>query len=306
MRKKWLLAALFILLLLFALSRLDAESLLHSIGQIPLWMALLLAGLQIVSQLLVNAQWHIIAKQCESPIYFHEMFHINCRGAVMDSVTPGVKIGGEITRALLIAKAANCSKQQSAAIVALQKLFSLSALFTIQLFAVGYVVSGTPVLSYGILLLFLVFFAAIFFMPHKIQARLKKGFMHTLLSHVGHIRKQKRVLLLLALLSFTIWLLYPAKLLLPALQFMPGANPVHLGAIAFVAYMVAMIPIFPGGLGGFEGAMAGLLLAAGFSASDAAVVTILFRFITFWLVMLMSLAYIIYRKGRGALGRGKE
>jgi uncharacterized membrane protein YbhN (UPF0104 family) len=46
-----------------------------------------------------------------------------------------------------------------------------------------------------------------------------------------------------------------------------------------------MLPIFPGGLGGFEGTMSTLLLIMGLSLSEAAMVAVVFRFITFWFVI---------------------
>ena len=100
------------------------------------------------------------------------------------------------------------------------------------------------------------------------------------------------------MLSFFIWLLYPAKLYLLTIQFAPDVPVVHICATGFLAYMVAMLPIFPGGLGGFEGTMSGLLVALSFTISDAAVVTVLFRFITFWLVLLLSLVYVALHKAR--------
>ena len=87
-------------------------------------------------------------------------------------------------------------------------------------------------------------------------------------------------------------MIYPIKVILLATQFFPDINVVYLGAVTFMAYMIAMIPIFPGGLGGFEGAMISLIAALGGMASDALVVTILFRFVTFWFVFLFSLAFI--------------
>ena len=302
--------ALLVPLLLFALSRLDAHSLLHSIRQIPLWLAALLIGLQIVSQLLVNLQWYQIAKFTDADISFGNMFYINCQGAVMDSITPGVKIGGEVTRAVQISRRGNCSGEQAVAVVALQKLFSLSAFFFINLFTVGYLIGRVPLLQirymqflvYGILLFFLLLFAGIFLAPRRIKTYLQtrensrfswmrrvRGFLLTLLDQVISIRRNTKALFLL---SFFIWLLYPVKLYLLAIQFFPEAPAVYIGAITFASYMVAMIPIFPGGLGGFEGTMSGLLLTMGFEVSDAVVVTVLFRFVTFWFVMLFSLGFI--------------
>ena len=137
MKKKWLLAALILVLLFFALSRFDGWNLLNSLKQIPLWSLLLLVGLQFATQLLVNLQWHKMAKFANIPVTFGEMFYINCQGAVIDSITPGVKFGGEVTRAAQISRMAKCSGEQAASLVAAQKLFSLSAFFLINLFAAG-------------------------------------------------------------------------------------------------------------------------------------------------------------------------
>jgi len=308
-----LFTALLVPLLLFALSRLDAQSLLLSIRQIPLWLAALLIGLQIVSQLLVNLQWHQIAKFTDADVSFGNMFYINCQGAVMDSITPGVKVGGEVTRAVQISRRGNCSGEQAVAVVALQKLFSLSAFFFINLFTVGYLIGRVPLLQiryiqffvYGILLFFLLMFAVIFIAPQRVKAYLQtrenprflwvrraRGFLFTLLDQVISIRGNTKAWIMLSLLSFFIWLLYPVKMYLLAVQFFPYAHTVYIGAVTFASYMVAMLPIFPGGLGGFEGTMSGLLLAMGFVASDAVVVTVLFRFVTFWFVMLFSVGFI--------------
>ena len=44
-----------------------------------------------------------------------------------------------------------------------------------------------------------------------------------------------------------------------------------------------MIPITPGGLGFVEAGLAGLLVLAGVSAGDAAVATLAYRLVSFWL-----------------------
>ena len=274
-------------------------------------------GLQIVSQLLVNLQWHQIAKFTDADVSFGNMFYINCQGAVMDSITPGVKVGGEVTRAVQISRRGNCSGEQAASVVALQKLFSLSAFFFINLFTVGYLIGRVPLLQvryvqflvYGILLFFLLLFAGVFIAPRRIKtylqtrenprfswARRVRGFLLTLLDQVVSIRGNTKAWVMLFLLSFFIWLLYPVKMYILAVQFFPAAHAVYVGAVTFAAYMVAMIPIFPGGLGGFEGTMSGLLLAMGFEVSDAVVVTVLFRFVTFWFVLLFGLGFIGFCK----------
>jgi len=299
MKRKWVFGTILALMLIFALLRIDRESLLHSLNQIPLWVALLMFGLQIISQLLVNLQWHKIAKLSDISISFGDMLYVNCQGSVIDSITPGVKFGGEVTRAIQISRTTKCCAEQAAAVVVTQKLFSLCALFLILSFAVGWY----------LVLPFLLIFLCIFIMPNHIKFYLQtkkdprfvwmrkmKDFAIASLEQVNNIRKSKKSLAMLFLLSLFIWLLYPAKMYFLTAQFYPDVHIVHIVAITFAAYMIAMLPIFPGGLGGFEATMTGLLIAIGMIISDAAVITIFFRFTTFWLVMLCSLVFIALHK----------
>jgi uncharacterized protein (TIRG00374 family) len=219
-------------------------------------------------------------------------------GNVLDSVTPGVKFGGEVTRAVQISRISGCSAEEAAGIVAIQKLFSLSALFIVVTVFVG------QVLFLPLVLVFL----CIFFMPEKIEGlvlsrkeskfawvRKLRGFLLTALAQVKNVRKYKSAWVPLALLTLFTWTLYPAKMYILTLQF--EADFAGIAAITFAAYMVGMLPIFPGGLGGFEGTMSGLLYATGFAAADAAVITVFFRFTTFWFVMLLAMGYIAsYKK----------
>jgi len=237
----------------------------------------------------------------------------------MDSITPGVKIGGEITRSVQISRTANCSGEQAATVTAMQKVFSMSAFFLISAFAAGYSIGNVPFLGtryvqffiYGIVIMFLLLLACLFFMPQRIKIYLQtkekprplwqlrvRSFSLALLDQIISIRKNAKTCVMLFLLSNLIWLLYPVKMYLLAIQFFPAVNIVFIGAVTFVSYMVAMLPIFPGGLGGFEGTMSGLFLTMGFMQSDALVITVVFRFVTFWFVMLFSMGFIGFYKIR--------
>ena len=300
--KKKLLITLMLLLLLLVLLQFDLYSLIDSIKQIPLWSVALLLSLQIGSQLLVTLQWQQMIKSLHTPISFRQMFYINCQGAVIDAITPGVKFGGEVTRCLQISRTCNCSRKQAATVVALQKLFSLSTFFFINLFTLGYLLQEAS-LIYGVPVLFLGFFSSIFVMPRQLKALIQtkcpskgKDFLLTLLDHVIFLRTNTKTWIRFLLLSLLIWLLYPLKMYLLAIQIAPDLQLISVGAIAFVAYMVGMLPLFPGGLGGFEGTMLSLFLAIGLISSEALTITILFRFMTFWFVMLLSLLVIAFYK----------
>ncbi|MCL2837677.1 MAG: flippase-like domain-containing protein [Oscillospiraceae bacterium] len=264
-------------------------------GMVSMQVIILLVGLQIISQILVNLQWCKIAKFANVPISFRDMLYINAQGSVMDSITPGVKIGGEITRAVQMSRKCGIEKGQSAAIVATQKLFSISAFLLLCLLTVGFLQAQyTQYVVYGILALVVLILLAALFMP--------KRWRNIFAEQAKFLRQNPKTSLMFFGLSLLIWLIYPVKMYILAAQFLPDVNIIYIAGITFVSYMVGMIPIFPGGLGGFEGTMTGLLLTLGFSVSGAALVAVLFRFITFWLVMILSFGFIAFCKirNRGA------
>jgi len=271
---RWLLAIVILLLLALTLWQFDGETLLHSFGEVPLWLMFFLIFLQIISQLLINFLWYNIANLTGMTISFSKMLYVNCQGAVMDAITPGVKFGGEVTRAVQISRATGCSKEQAASVVALQKVFSLSSLFVVLVFTVGFI-------DYAVFV-----FAALPLLIALLVWRFRK--------QLALIRKRNWLSLLA--LSFLIWLMYPLKLYLLTRQF-ADVSVFSVGSAGFAAYMVAMLPIFPGGLGGFEGTLSGLLVHLGFELNNAVAATILFRFVTFWAVMLGSLIYIGLKRG---------
>ena len=332
---------------IFALSHFNLAGLTQSISQISWWLIAVLAILQLASIVMVNAQWHKVAQFSRAQLTFRDMFRINCQGAVMDSITPGVKIGGEVTRAVQISRTGNCCNTEAAAVVAVQKLFSMSAFTFINLFALGYLVK-TPaiqaipgaialqVVVYAILITLLVLTLAIFIAPDRLTAALLRRekrnlqtsktcaqmlvktdnqsqkptvtdrlctFALFLLQQISLVRQDLKACMYLVALSFAIWLMYPLKMYLLATQIHLDVHAIYLTAVTFAAYLVAMIPLFPGGLGGFEGTMTGLLVLGGFTASSALVATVIFRFFTFWFTMLVSIAYLAAEKPLQFLGQ---
>ena len=74
--------------------------------------------------------------------------------------------------------------------------------------------------------------------------------------------------------------------------------------LAFAAAsLLGMIPLTPGGLGFVEAGLAGLLVLAGVSAGDAAVATLAYRLLSFWLPLPVGfVAYWLARRRYGAVG----
>lgn len=81
-----------------------------------------------------------------------------------------------------------------------------------------------------------------------------------------------------------------------------GARPrPSLVLLAYVASVVlGMIPLTPGGLGFVEAGLAAMLLLAGVTAADAALATLAYRLVSYWLPLPVgALAAILYRRRSG-------
>lgn len=315
---KWAITAFILLFLIIAVFQFDAEGMLCSLRNIPLWSVFLLIGLQIVTQFLINLQWLLVAKSFGASINFIKMLYVNAQAEIIH-VAPAGHIGCDVFRAVEINRVGGLSGGQSAAVVAIQKLFSLSAFFIISLVSIGFFIGQVPwlndifmqLLLYGFLIAILVLLGYVFIAPHKILLFLNKkwhkdvrffwvnklrGFTMSSLNHVVYLKKNTGLFAKLTVIAVFIWTLYPLKLYLLAIQLLPDVGIVFIFAAAFLAYTIAMIPLFPGGLGGFEATLVGLLVFMGFLHSGALVITVLFRFVTFWFVVLLSIIYVALHK----------
>lgn len=268
--------------------------------------------IQIISQLLVNYQWCRIARLMNKDHNFFRMLYVNARGMIVECVTPGVKIGGEVTRALLLKSELNYSPSESATLVTIQKMVSFSSFFLVNLFAFMSIsekiemFQGSEVKAavYFFLIILISTLISFFLFTYQIEkiiinvkgryrwTRALKTYMLTLLSNIKVLKNIKGELYKQFLLSLFIWLLFPFKMILLVHLFTPNYDPLFLTEITFISYMVGMIPLFPGGLGGFEATMTSLLTLMQIKANEALAITLIFRFITFWFVMIISLLYI--------------
>jgi len=96
------------------------------------------------------------------------------------------------------------------------------------------------------------------------------------------------------------WLLDFAALLaaLVALGSRPRPSLVLLAYV--VSAVLGMIPITPGGLGFVEAGLTATLVLAGVSAGDAAIATLAYRLVSYWLPLPAGLlAYGLYRRRYG-------
>ena len=306
------------ILLVLVFWQFDFLSFINSMSQVSLLAFILLLILQIISQLLVNYQWCRIARNIGGEYNFFKMLYVNSRGSIIDSITPGVKVGGELTRAVLLKNELNYSTQEAATLVSIQKMVSFSSFFTLNLFAFAHL-SGEieifqnivlKIVVYSFLIVIITSLIAMFawtsFLENKIIKLVPKSkwtsvlhrYMLTLLANIKALKGIKGEMYKQFLLSLSIWVLFPLKMILLVNLFTANYDWIFLSEVTYISYMMGMIPILPGGFGSFEGTMTSLLILMELNSSEALAITILFRFITFWFVILLSLLYaFIWKMG---------
>ncbi|SCG84305.1 UPF0104 membrane protein [Proteiniborus sp. DW1] len=299
------------ILLLVMFWKFDISSFIISVKHVSPLAFIALLFLQVISQLLVNYQWCRIGKIMGGRHDFFKMLYVNARGMIIECVTPGVKIGGEVTRALLLKNELNYTGQEAATLVTIQKMVSFSSFFLINLFAFVHI-SGkvqlletivVKVMVYFFLMAFIGILVLIFtctsWLEKRIINRVPKhkwtstlqGYMITLLFNIELLKNIKGELYKQFFLSLTIWILFPIKMILLVHLFTTNYEPIFLTEVTFISYMVGMIPLLPGGIGSFEATMTSLLIVMGIQLNEALAITVLFRFITFWFVIIISLLY---------------
>lgn len=312
---KWLCSGIFLLFFFFFLKNIQVTEIQKALAQISPVLMIFLLLLQVLTQLLLCSQWYLIAKHLGVSSRFSQFFYILSTGSVIEALTPGAKIGGEVTRLYYLKKECDCSTEKATHIILIQKCFSMSVLFGVCLTAFLYLMgrlrhiispfAQTLLLGLGGFLL--LFFLSLLFFPGQVGEKLCHS-RHMFLVKLGKLmcsyqenlsKLPKSQWYLQFAISLTVWLLFPVKMMI-LVRFMDiYVNPVLLIAITMSAYMLALLPLTPGGLGTFEGAIVGLFALIPLGVELSLTIAVLFRLVTFWFVMLMSTIFVLYYRKKG-------
>lgn len=297
---------LVVVLFVYLYTQLDYQSILTNLKAVPLTVLVTLFVLQIADMLLVNYQNQRLARHLGYPMSFYKMNFITSIGHVFDAITPGGGVGGEAVKIMMLKKHADVPISTGTAVILSQKTVSGCALLAFCICAFFYVtVTSTMAMHISLkiaiavgLISLLVLMIYIYYNPRKFivkcekikRAKIKEALINFLegIEQIGKDRKEcgKQILI-----SLIIWLIYPFKLYLLLLVTDIKIHFLAAYAIIFLSYATAMIPIFPGGMLGFEVSMTSLLALYGVAGDKAVFITTLFRIVTYWFVILASLTY---------------
>lgn len=301
-----------VVLLIYIVLQSDIAGVVDIVHDMPASLLLMLIVLQITTQLLLNFQWYRLCRVLGWPTSFFKLLVVNAYGMVADAITPGEKVGGEVARVVQLNTFLGYSTGQSTILVTIQKALSLSALVLLNLMVVVTMadhvsfLQAWPVrlLIFVALIAIAVFLFFLLFRTHSLNKRMAQiktsrkwllrfiGWVDNFARHTNSIRKKRGEWALQFALSVLIWAIFPLKLILLVTQYTSSVPVLVLFGTTFVSYFAAMIPLLPGGLGTFEATMTGILTGYGLLLNKAVAVTIVFRFITFWFVLLLSLFII--------------
>ena len=296
------------------------------------WLFLLLIS-QVITLLLVAYRWHyLVCKLCNN-ISFLKTFNIFLAGNFVESVTPSSKFGGEAVRIYLFRKHTSLPYRKLTAIVLLEKYFSLVpfgmicviflvwSLFNMRLPKELYF--ALPVLV--LLIVFLIRF-------YKSSGKLKdtdkeykmdmavdisyntekedkknKGFLKRFLIKIKNIKSfvvysayySREIIsikeqLMLFLLSLLIWAVYPLEVYIIVIMLDIDIDLFLTLSIAYIAYLISMIPLLPGGLGSFEVSMAAMFDMVNASFAEGVSVALFTRLVTYWFPLILSALATFY------------
>lgn len=303
---KILINLLVVVVFVYLYTQLDYQSIMNNLKKVPLWVLVVMIALQLADMLLVTYQNKRLTAHLGYPISFAKMNFVTCMGHVFDAVTPGGGVGGEAVKIMMLKRYADVPMSIGSAAMISQKvvsactllMFATCAFFYMTVTATMNMPLSLEIAIYVGLVSVLGLLLYVFYHPRKfidLCAKLKNDKVREsliiFLEGVEAIGKDKMECIKEMSMSLFIWFIFPFKLYI--ILEVIGIKISFLGiyAVIFLSYAMAMLPIFPGGMLGFEVAMTSMLALYGVGGDDAIFVATLFRIITFWFVILISIGY---------------
>lgn len=329
MNKRWLKAILYILgigIAIFILLNANWKEVLRNIKALPRHIFAIELALQIFTMILITIQWKSMVSWIGKKASFKDVFMVNIKGNIVDAITPGVKIGGELARVYELKNILKLDLGNASIIVGLQKTISLLSFLFLALISLIWFnfTIGIQYRSYLYLLsiaVFLFFILLTILVVVCLKPSILKSFLEKIIPNSKLKDKidkvfneySKSLLKLLSrrekffyqlLLGVLIWGVFAFKMLLIVKSFHIDIGFISVAAITYLTYVIGMIPLLPGSIGSFESSMVLLLSMKGIPIDIGVSISIVFRFITFWFEFLFSLFMIALDKIISLYGKG--
>lgn len=317
MKKKIAYGILFIGLLVL-LMNLDFKNVYLQIRRVPLRLFIFAIFLQTMTVLILGYQWMNIISWVKEDVTYYSALKMNLKGNIVDSITPGVKVGGELARIHDLKNSFFLTMEDSILVVGIQKTISIMSLVSLGMISLLYFVFDIEFVNKGMVALVFLVMLVLCLIPYLIYQIIKKPevlkrklekltFLKTkrdgifksidnLNLGLKSLMKDKKKFIKQIGIGILIWIIFPIKLFIISLAFGYKIGTLSIVAITYITYIIGMIPLLPGSIGSFEGSMVGLLSMKGVGIDQGLGIAVVFRFVSFWFEFLLSGLILIVDK----------
>ena len=279
----------------------DVERIIEQFQELSVLSVLFFALWQLVTIALLVVQWQLFLKARHIKSSFIDLWNVQMLGIFLESITPGAKIGAESLRLYYFTKKYTQDVSQSMAIIVLQKMYSMIVFSSFLFLLLLGTFSMIPIEFFQqrqIVVIACVFSAiliAILFI-----ARIPKvaQFFSRFFGHLKESWHDKKEVCMQLFLSLVIWAFYPLKGIVLAVLFDLPLTVYQLVIIMMFSYIVAQLPLTPGGIGTFEASVITLFVMYDVPHDVALVYTIFFRFMTHWFIVVVSIPFLFGKTNR--------
>ncbi|MBB5173999.1 lysylphosphatidylglycerol synthase transmembrane domain-containing protein [Texcoconibacillus texcoconensis] len=308
--------AIGVLLIVFTVIKTGWDEVMSTASQMSLTDGAVMLLFQLLTLFLSSFVWYLFIVNEHVHIKLYDVFRINLTGQFVESITPSVKVGGEGVKIYLLRKKTGLGYQDVSALTVANKLVSTLAFLLI--------ISGTvimsliflelPMIIYGVFACFVIILFTFYQLlkwaeryPVNNESSIIFGkklprrfpnvyqwiekiiqFVTQFSAKTLHIMKYTQYRNLILSVSMFIWMAYPLKVYLVSVMLGFDMSISIILIATYMAYLVSMIPLSPGGLGSFEMTMAFILSVGGVTYGDALTIALMTRVFTFWIPLMIS------------------
>ncbi|UWG52127.1 putative flippase [Halalkaliarchaeum sp. AArc-CO] len=283
---------------------------------------LALCGVQVITLGIVAYQWQYLLGRAGAAIPFRLAAVVTLAGTFVESATPSSKLGGMAATVYLFERTTDAAYDTLSSVLLAQKYVSLPPLAILVVGTVAVAVTRTDVAvssgayaAVGGFVAVVVVLSLLFALfrrwgatgdggtvtgenePEPIAADgagqetdpLTRGIstLRSVLREAGTLL-DRRSRYWLYTLAFLLWVVYPLKIYVVAVTLGVDAGVTVAFVGTYLAYLVSLAPISPGGTGTFEGTLALVYVAAGVPFVDGLSIALLGRVVTFWFPLVLS------------------
>ncbi len=297
---KNIIKVILIVALIFLLINIDYIAIYENLRVMELSYLTYACLLQLLTMYLIAVQWSYLSRNMGLNLNFISVLNMNVKGNIVDTLTPGAKVGGELVRFKSLRDENNISRLDATVLIALQKSLSFISfiiVFTITFFLFAYRENfhyRREVILFPFILMVLVFLFFYIVKSSGLKARFKNLYKY-ILSYKKYfelIWTDKEILAKQLILGLIIWLIYPLKLKLITMGFKINLKYALALLSSFASYIIGLIPMLPGSLASYETSLALILKSLGIDISSSLSIALVFRFVSFWFEFIVSVILV--------------